>query len=256
MAFLPMASQLSLGTASIIQSNNTHPFFINSTVPKILENVGLQIDNGTLLITIATTLSIILFLGFLITDIHKFCRYLRKRRQTAFKSTLVLELMTVDDYMTIDVMDIPSCPSTLDFSRLRSPTDIDAFPSIRNSFINLDWDYASVTDLSTDQQFAIPQRIAVGYFKALKIKKILCHPYNAYLYIRHCDKIVLIPKCIPSKPNIPKLTQASHPQTSDFKVQMPQLEFQPKVFSLYPKLPMDSLEDTVVQTVTYKIPQY
>ena len=69
--------------------------------------------------------------------IHKLCRYLRKRRQTAFKSTLVLELMTVDDYMTIDVMDIPSCPSTLDFSRLRSPTDIDAFPSIRNSFINL-----------------------------------------------------------------------------------------------------------------------
>ena len=150
----------------------------------------------------------------------------------------------------------PKLSITLDFSRLRSPTDIDAFPSIRDSFIDLDWDYASVTDLSTDQQFAIPQQIAVGYFKALKIKKILCHPYNAYLYIRHCDKIVLIPKCIPSKPNIPKLTQASHPQTSDFKVQMPQLEFQPKVFSLYPKLPMDSLEDTVVQTVTYKIPQY
>ena len=58
--------------------------------------------------------------------------------------------MTVDDYMAMDVIDIPSCPCTLDFSILKSPTDIDAFPSIRNSFINLDWYYASVTDLSID----------------------------------------------------------------------------------------------------------
>ena len=62
--------------------------------------------------------------------------------------------------------------------------------------------------------------------------------------MENTKKLILVPENL------------SHPQTSDFKVQIPKLEFQPKVFSLYPKLAMDSLQDAVVQTVTYKIPQY
>ena len=96
---------------------------------------------------------------------------------------------------------------------------------------------------STGQQFAIPGRIAVRYLKGLKIKKILSHPYNGYLFIRHLDKIVQQKHFIPIHP------------TSEFRSLNE--NFNQRYLSLCPKLPINSsLEGTVVETINYKIPQY
>ena len=112
-----------MSTATVIPNNRMHHFVFNATTPGILADNGLEIDNKFFLISLTTTLSVIIFIRFLIIDAYKLLRLFRRRHQTAFRSTLLLELSTVEKYMTIDLMDVPTCPTNIDFSR-KAPVDL------------------------------------------------------------------------------------------------------------------------------------
>ena len=131
-----------------------HHFVFNATTPGILADNGLEIDNKFFLISLTTTLTFITFIRFLITNAYKLLRLFRQRHQTAFRSTIVLELSTVDKYMTIDLMDVPTCPTNIDFSGLKAPVDSAIIPDFRNFVLNLEWENSFVMDLSTDLKFS------------------------------------------------------------------------------------------------------
>ena len=85
--------------------------------------MGLEIDNELFLIFLTTTHSVIIIIRYLITDAYKLLWLFRQRHQTDFRSTLVVELLTVDKYMTINLMNMPTYPINIDFSGLNAPVD-------------------------------------------------------------------------------------------------------------------------------------
>ena len=186
-----------MSTATVIPTNRTHNFVLNvtsSTVPGILADIGLEIDNEFFLISLTTTLLVIIFIRFLITDAYKLLRLFRQRHQTAFRSTLVLELSTVDKYMTIDLMDVPTCPTNIDFSGLEAPVDLAIIPKFRKFVLNLEWENTFVMDLSTDLKFSMPTFLPLGYYQARTIRKILARKHYVNFFVRHMSNIVLIPR--------------------------------------------------------------
>ena len=178
-------------------TNRTHNFVLNvtsSTVPGLLADIDLEIDNEFFLISLTTTLTFITFIRFLITNAYKLLRLFRQRHQTAFRSTIVLELSTVDKYMTIDLMDVPTGPTNNDLSGLKAPVDLAIILKFRNFVLNLEWENIFVMDLSTDLEFSMPTFLPLGYHQARTIGKILARKHYVNIFVRHMSNIVLIPR--------------------------------------------------------------
>ena len=183
-----------MSTATVIPSNRTHHFVFNATTPGILPDIGLEIDNEFFLISLTTTLSVIILIRFLIIDAYKVLRLFKQRHQTAFRSTLVLDLSTVDEQMTIDLLDVPTCPTNIDFSGLKAPVDLAIIPEFRNFVLNLGLGNTFVMDLSTDFKFSMPTFLPLGYHQARAIRKISARKHYVNFFVRHMSNIVLIPR--------------------------------------------------------------
>ena len=98
----------------------------------------------------------------MIADADKLLRLFRRRHRIALRPTLVLELSTVDKYMTIDSMIMPTCPTNFDFSGLNALVDLASIPKFSNFGLNLEWRKSFVMDLSTDFKFSM---LSPGYYK-------------------------------------------------------------------------------------------
>ena len=155
-----------MSSATVIRNNETHHFVFNlttSTVPGILADIGLEIDNEFFLISLTTTLSVILFIQFLITDAYKL---LRQVVATAKDIKPLLDQLYYLNYRTST-----TCPTDIAFSGLKAHVDLAFINKFRNLVLNLEWDNSCVMDLPTDLELSMPMPtfLLLGYYQTRTI---------------------------------------------------------------------------------------
>ena len=98
--------------------------------------------------------------------------------------------------MTIDLMDMPTNHTIIDFRGLKAPVDLAIIPKFRKFVLNLEWENSFVMDLSTDFKYPMPTFFPLGYYQ---VRKILARKHYVNFSVRHKSNIV--PRYSPLRSN-------------------------------------------------------
>jgi len=125
----------------------------------------------------------------LILTVITLCLIIQRRKRG---TTILLELTTGKHCATVPLITLPLCPSFLKINPPQSISHITLNKRMSCKLIT-DWVGFSVVNRLNDTSIDLPNIISLSWINRYRIRKVMQHPYTAYILVQHDGMVMPLP---------------------------------------------------------------